>query len=62
MDEERRRAGAGERGSNFFADMAGFPDARDNHFAFALDDGIGRANKIVAQPFRQSAGFLKLQH
>ena len=62
VHEEGRGAGAGQRRGNLFADMAGFTDARHDHFAFAVDNGVGRADKILAQTFRQAAGFLQLQH
>ena len=62
MHEERRGAGAGEGRGNLFADMAGFTDARHDHFTFAVDNGVGGADKILAQTFRQAAGFLQFQH
>ena len=62
MHEERRGTGAGERCGNLFADMAGFTDARHDHFAFAVDNGVGRADEILAQTFGQAAGFLQFQH
>ncbi len=58
VHEERRCPGARQRCGNFFADVAGLADPGDNHFAFTLDDGVGGADKIVAQPFRQAAGLL----
>ena len=62
MHKERRGAGAGKRRGNLLADMTGFTDARHDHFAFAVDNRVGGADKILAQTFWQAAGFLQLQH
>ncbi len=53
--EERRCPGV----ASVAAILPMWPDSADpgdNHFAFTLDDGVGGADKIVAQPFRQAAG------
>jgi hypothetical protein len=42
--------------------MARFTNSGDNHFAFAVDDSIGGTNKVIAEAFWQSAGFLEFQH
>ena len=58
MHEERRCAGAGKRRGNLLADMTGFTDTRHDHFALAVDNGVGCTNKILTQTLRQAAGFL----
>ncbi len=46
VDEERRRAGGGERGRHLARDMAGFADARDDHAAGAAQHHLDRARKV----------------
>ena len=45
MNKECRSTGAGEGGSEFFADMTGFTHPGNNQFAFAVQDGVGGLNK-----------------
>jgi len=42
--------------------MPGLADARDDHFTFALNNGVCRTNEILTQTFRQAAGLLQFQH
>ena len=58
VDEKGRSAGAGEGRRQLFADMTGFPDTGDNQFALAVDDGLRRADEVIAQAFRQAARLL----
>lgn len=58
VDEKGRSAGAGEGRRQLFADMTGFPDTGDYQFALAVDDGLRRADEVIAQAFRQAARLL----
>jgi L-aspartate oxidase len=62
VHEEGWRTGAGEGSGNLFADMTRFANSRNNHFAFAVNKGICCADKLLSQPFWQTAGFLELEH
>jgi len=64
VDEERRRAGAGEGGGHFLADMAGFAHAHHHHFATAGKDHFAGAAEVgvnilveLFQPFAFNAQY-----
>ncbi|SRN44122.1 Uncharacterised protein [Shigella flexneri] len=52
MDKKSRCAGTGKCCGDFLTNVARFANSRNHHFAFAVQDDIGGANKIIAQTFR----------
>ncbi|SVK46297.1 Uncharacterised protein [Acinetobacter baumannii] len=60
MNEERRRAGAGQRRGDFFADMAGLADAGNHRFAAAVQQQLAGADEIVIQARQQALRFGQL--
>ena len=49
MDEERGRAGAGERGRELAGHMAGFADARDDDASAAAKDEVDRLDETIVE-------------
>jgi hypothetical protein len=45
---------ADERGDNLSPDQAGFPDTRDDHPAFAGQDGFDGPEKTFIEPIQQT--------
>ena len=52
IQDHSGRAGAGQGGGNFFADVAGFSDAKNDDFSTVFDSGfdqLNRPGKILAE-------------
>ncbi|MNV34346.1 hypothetical protein D3C71_1257590 [compost metagenome] len=57
VHEERRSAGTGQRGGNFFTDVAGLADAGNHRLAAAVQQQFAGADEIIVQSRQQALCF-----